>query len=93
MRTEEKLTGHMPRCSRGGGVRLTGEGAVQVSSLTELTREDTALRLYLEGGACCFFHLFCFCVLWGLIFICRLKRRGIKLFFIWEKMYSVYILM
>lgn len=52
MRTEEKLTGHMPRCSRGGGVRLTGEGAVQVSSLTELTREDTALRLYLEGGAC-----------------------------------------
>lgn len=65
MRTEEKLTGHMPRCSRGGGVRLTGEGAVQVLSLTELTREDTALRLYLEGGACFFFFsiyfVFVFC--------------------------------
>lgn len=78
----------MLSCSHGGGVRLTGEGDAQVSSVTELTREDKALRLYLEGRVCfvLFFHLFCFCVLWGLGFICRLKRRGIKLFFIWEKM-------
>lgn len=42
----------MLSCSHGGGVRLTGEGDAQVSSVTELTREDKALRLYLEGRVC-----------------------------------------
>lgn len=55
----------MLSCSHGGGVRLIGEGDAQASSVTELTREDKALRPYLEGRACfvlffiCFVFVFC----------------------------------